>query len=83
MKKLNLYNPLREDFSVTYDLKGDGNPELFTIPSKEIKTFEEPIASHVRKHLADAVLDKKYKTGYAVDLQLIEIKKEITIKLDE
>lgn len=80
---MNLYNPLNKDFSITYDINKDKKPKTFTVPSKEIVTFDEPVASHVRKHLANAVLNENYKTKYAVDLQLKAINEEITINLDD
>lgn len=53
MKKL--YNPTSKDFTVSYDIKGDGQPQQFTIHSEEMESFDEPVAEHIKKHLAHQI----------------------------
>lgn len=55
-----IFNPLTENFSVTYDINGDGKPKKFTIPAQEIVFFEEKfLVRHIKKHLADKIVQKK------------------------
>lgn len=58
MKKL-LFNPLTRPFTVTYDIHGTGQPESYTIEALDLAEFEEPIASHVLKHLANEVYNQR------------------------
>ena len=59
-------NPLLKDFEVDYDKHGD-NPKHFIIPAGEIKEFEEPYASHIIKHLYDAVINDRNLKGTALN----------------
>ena len=81
--KLVLRNPLLDDFEVDYDLRGD-NPKHFVIPAGEIKEFDEPYASHIKKHLYNAVVNERNLNGIALNADPEEKKKlmeeiEITI----
>lgn len=77
-KKIGVFNPLITDFTVKYDIKGDKNPQGFTVPAREIVYFIEPVAKHVKKHLADAIFHKRgVKNNPEMDLK--EIIEEISV----
>lgn len=59
-----LYNPLTEDFTVTY--RDDNNtPIPYTIHAGEIETFPKYLADHIEKHLAQKlVFDRGMKPNY-------------------
>ena len=79
-KKIPLYNPLREDFTVTYDITGDKDPRPFTIHAQEIEYFEPIVARHIVKHLADAVLaERGIRTNYTDDMTAIKKEIEVTV----
>lgn len=74
----NLYNPLPKSFTITYDLEGTGNPQEFTARAMDITSFDEPVYSHMKKHLADAVVwHKGIKVNY--DHDLAQALKEVTV----
>ena len=54
-----VYNPLTSDFSVTYDIKGNSQPETFTAKSLEITYFPNVVAEHIKKHLQNAVINER------------------------
>lgn len=58
MKKI-LFNPLKRDFSVNYDINGNGKPLTFTARSMTITRFDEPIYDHVKKHLITEILNER------------------------
>jgi len=58
-KEVAIYNPDDQPFTTTYDVSETGNPVEFTIPGRQIKTFPETIAKHLRKHLATHLLNKR------------------------
>lgn len=71
-KEVYVINIDNEDFSITYDLKGNKEPELYEIKSLEIGKFPEPVAEHIKKHLAEKILNKRgVKTNYTDDLEKI------------
>jgi hypothetical protein len=76
-----IYNPERDDFTVYYDINGDQNPVAFTIPAGEIKEFDEPIASHIKKHLVDHMLNKKGAINGNVELAKEKYLSEIEVKI--
>ena len=77
-EKVFIFNPDIEDFSVKYDINGDGSPATFTIRSLESDSFSPVIAKHITKHLANYLLHKRgIKQNSELDLQ--NIKKEIEI----
>lgn len=64
-KPIPLYNPTKDNFSTTYDINGDGNPVAYTIASEEIAYFEPAIAEHMKKHLANKLVNEmSEKTNY-------------------
>jgi hypothetical protein len=68
-KDVAVYNPDDADFITTYDVSETGNPIEFTIPFRQIKTFPEKIAKHLKKHLATQLLNKRgNKTADGVKL---------------
>ncbi len=81
-KKVPLYNPLSTNFTTHYDINGDKNPVDFTIHANEIEYFDPVIARHMKKHLADAVLNERgIRTNAEDDLKAIM--KEIEVGLEE
>ena len=78
--KLGVKNPLIEDFSVNYDLSGLGQPKTYTLKGLEIDFFEPVIAEHLKKHLVNAIINKR---GVKVnrDADAKEIYKEISISI--
>ena len=69
-----LKNPLLKDFEVDYDKYGT-NPQHFVLPAGEIKEFEEPYASHIKKHLYNAVVNDRNLNGIALNANPKEKKK--------
>ena len=52
-KTSKIYNPDTADFTVNY------HGEPYTIHALEITEFPFPIANHIKKHLADHLLNKR------------------------
>lgn len=80
--KQGVYNPLIKDFTVGYDLSGKA--KRYKVPAREIAYFDEPVAKHVKKHLATAILNERGVTGgdgikRPPEVVLKEIEKEISI----
>jgi len=80
LTKKALKNPLLNDFTVEYDKHG-ANPKTLTIPAGEIKEFEEPYFSHIKRHLASEVLHERgmKRTGAVATLK--EINEEIELDI--
>src|SRR3990167_9772947 len=57
--QIRLLNPLKNNFSVMYDVNGDGNPIEFTAKAGEITPFEEVVGNHVRKHLVEEIINTR------------------------
>ena len=77
--KVKIFNPLSKDFSVTYDIKGDGDPVLYIIHAGEAETFEKPVADHIKDHLAKHIAQIKrgngtYEDAYNAAVKEIEWK---------
>ena len=81
MKKILLFNPLDKDFSVNYDVDGTRNPKKFTIHANDDEEFDPIIAKHVKKHLANAVLNSRGRPKKNPVDDLKEIYKEIEMKV--
>jgi hypothetical protein len=79
MKKF-LYNPLNDDFSVKYDINGDLNPEEFVISGMSLESFEEPLYSHMKKHLITFIANKR-EVNPSMPLILEGILKEIEAEI--
>jgi hypothetical protein len=72
-----IFNPLREDFTVSY-LDENNKPRDYTIRSMEIETFPTYLADHIIKHLITAVQDERSLN--LTNTKLIEeIRKEIEV----
>jgi hypothetical protein len=79
-RTLRIFNPDSEDFTVTYDVDGTGNPVPFTAPAQEISTFSGLIGEHLIKHLSNRLLHKRgVKTNVEDDLK--KIREEIVVEL--
>lgn len=79
MTMISLFNPLSRDFSVTYDINNDKHPITFTIPSFDVAEFDPVVADHIKKHLADAVLNERgVKTNWEADHK--DVCKEIELQ---
>lgn len=75
-----VYNPLKNDFTVTY-ATDDGPPLPYTVPSLDTATFPSYIADHVKKHLAQAVLNARgIRNNYDDDFR--EAVDEISVNYD-
>lgn len=55
MKQLKLYNPTSNNFTISYDINGDGIPQAFTLHAGEIEPFDTAVAIHIRKHLGHEI----------------------------
>lgn len=71
-KKVRLFNPGKKDFTFNFN----GAPH--TIPAMEIKEFDFYVARHLKKHLAEKLLDEEnveYKTPHLIEekYKLIEV----------
>lgn len=78
MKKIRLYNPLPENFSITYDTNGDGNPLTYIFHAQEIEEFEPEVAEHIRNHLGYKIAMKNkgkgtFEIAYEKALQQINL----------
>jgi len=78
--QIGVYNPLSEDFSVTYDISGRGEPVLFTVHAGEIEFFEPVVARHVKKHLVDKIYNLRGKK-FNSELDKKEISKEVSVEI--
>jgi hypothetical protein len=80
MAKMALFNPDNEDFEVSYDINHNSQPEKFKIYSKETAIFDEEIAKHLLKHLANKIVFKRGLSGTnyqdAYDKVVLEISVE-------
>jgi len=71
-KKVQLWNPDSEDFTVKYIGKE------YTARSLEMTTFSLPIALHLKKHLANYIHHKR-GTKINASADLIKIQEEINV----
>lgn len=79
-KEFGVYNPTKEDFTCTYDTNGDGQPLSYTVNSMDIAFFPDFIAEHVKKHLADKIIQARgVKTNHEDEYK--DILEEISVKL--
>lgn len=79
MKKA-LYNPLATDFVVKYDINGDMKPVEINVPSMAISYFEEPLFSHVRKHLIDDICNSRnINTTLKEDVKEVEEEVDVVV----
>ena len=74
-KAIRIYNPDIDNFTVNYH----GSP--VTIRALEIAEFNADVANHVKKHLADHILNKRGVKSNVED-DLAGIFKEIEVKYD-
>ena len=58
-KKVPLFNPLNYDFECTFRRDSDNVPETYKMRAREITYFPPRIATHMKKHLSDAVLNER------------------------
>lgn len=63
MKQVKLRNPQMSDFSVPMDANNNGIPVLFTIHAGEIESFDEPVAIHIKDHLAKRIAQETRGNG--------------------
>lgn len=75
-----IYNRLLTDFSVKWDISGE-NPKEFTVLAGDVLEIEEPYATHVKKHLANAILNERGLKNGNAELTLREINEEIDIDI--
>lgn len=55
MKNKVIFNPHKDDFSITYDINGDSNPVEYTIQALSSGEFPEVVADHITEHLAKKI----------------------------
>ena len=55
MNQLKLSNPTSNNFTITYDINGDGNPQSFTLHAGETESFPKPVVLNMRKHLGHQI----------------------------
>lgn len=78
--KVKIFNPDTEEFKWNYDINGDRSPVEFVMPPLKISEFVEPVAKHLKKHLAETLVWKRgIKTNY--DDEYNKILKEIEVNL--
>lgn len=82
MKKL--YNPLSEDFTLKYDINGDGNPVTYTLHAGEIEEFPLSVAENIAKHLAHKITETTkgkgtYEAAFDKAVKLITDMKELEL----
>lgn len=75
-----LLNPLMEDFTCYWNKRGV-KTKKFTIHAGEKQEFEEPMATHIKKHLANRVMDVNGIKRGNWELTLEEINEEIEIDI--
>ncbi len=79
-QKVTLFNPDTKDFTVTYDINGDGEPLPFTIHAKEYEQFEPVIAEHITKHLArHLVFSRGIKANFEADFDKARQEIEVAV----
>lgn len=67
-----VYNPLLVDFEVKYDINGTNEPETFVIHGGEIEYFNAPVAEHIKKHLANKIIQERgVKTNHEDEYKAI------------
>jgi hypothetical protein len=75
---MRLFNPSKNSFSTTYDINGNGSPLMFTIDGLDFADFNDIVGEHMKKHLADFILNERgIKTNAFDDLD--KIKREIEV----
>lgn len=75
-----LFNPLDEDISVTKFIE-DNTKVNYLIPALEMVTYPKYIADILKKHMVDAIINKR-ELGYLNNEQRREIEKEVEVKID-
>lgn len=75
--RIPLYNPLSDEFKCTYRDK-DNKPVEYKMRPNEITYFDKHLADHMKKHLADAIINER---GIRVNAEYdrVEIYKEIEV----
>lgn len=77
--QIKLLNPLKDDFSVFYDINGDGKPIEYRAKSGQITHFNEIVGKHVKKHLIEQIINVRgWQRYHSWDNARVEIAKEIT-----
>ena len=78
--KVPVFNPTNNNFTVKYATH-DGLPESYTVHSLEIEYFEPRIAKHIKKHLADHIINKRGVKSGNYEATREEVLKEISVDL--
>jgi len=73
-KKIRLYNPDTEDFSVKY------GPKTYTLKSLDSDEFQYTIARHMKRHLINHLINRR-GLGYINPDQRKEIENEVEMKI--
>lgn len=78
--EVGVFNPDTKDFSITYDINGDKNPPLFTVPAGDHAFFVKGVADHIKSHLAKhLVFSRGIKTNFEDEYKaaLVEVSYDI------
>lgn len=75
-----LRNPTTSDFVVTKARENGGN-HVYLIRALETQEYDEPLASWIKKHLANHVLNTRPLIGGNSELTLKKINEEIEIEI--
>ena len=79
--KIPLYNPTDEDFTVKM-AQADGKQKEFTIEKKKIEYFEPAVAKHLKRHLANKMLNDNWPKDKNAEAALERINKQIEVPID-
>lgn len=79
-ERIPLYNPTDKDFSVKM-AQPDGRQKKFTIKKDKIEYFEPVVAEHIKKHLANKMLNDNWPADKNVEVALEKINKQIEVPI--
>lgn len=80
-KEVAVYNPSNEDFTTTYDINEDRNPVAYIAKAQEITFFSPIIAEHIKKHLANKLIQERgIKTNFQDEYDNL-IKDELSVQI--
>ena len=80
MKKIGVFNPLNEDFTINYDANSNRNPIPFTAKKDKITFFEAHIARNMKTALVNRLLNLNWPKDENVELAKKRFLEQISIK---
>ena len=75
-----LFNPDVDDFTCSYDIKGTGEPEQFTVKSMQTATYPNFLGQHIKKYLVNHLIIK-WNKRFTDEEEVSKIKNLVEIKL--